>query len=97
MSAWDWDDDKAQANLAKHGIAFATAVLVFEDPLALTEPDPHPDQDRWRTIGGAGVSVLFVVHTVLEPDGSARIISARKATRAERRRYEGLRFTRDHS
>ena len=97
MPAWDWDDDKARRNRVKHGIAFETAVLIFDDPFALSEPDPHPDGDRWRTIGAVDTAVLFIVHTVLEPDGSTRIISARRASRKERRRYEGLRFQGDHA
>lgn len=93
---WSWDDRKARINLAKHGVRFETAVLVFEDDRHVSDPDPHADDDRWRTIGRVGGTIggvtLFVVHTWMEPDGSGRIISARKATPTERRYYEGLRF-----
>lgn len=63
------------------------------DPLALSRPDPHPDGDRWRTVGSAaGVVVLFVVHTepTAQPDGRevGRVISVRRATPHERRAYE---------
>ena len=84
---WIWDEQKARANLAKHDIFFEVAVRVFDDPRQLSEPDPHPDGDRWRTIGMVNASTLFVVHTIMEADGTGRIISARKATRLERRQY----------
>nr|WP_242501441.1 BrnT family toxin [Komagataeibacter xylinus] len=62
------------------------------DPLALSVPDPHPDGDRWRTIGKIrGITTLFVVHTEpVEDDGEeyGRIISVRKATAHERKAYE---------
>jgi uncharacterized DUF497 family protein len=88
---WTWDRDKAKANRAKHGLSLETAVLVF-DPLQVSRPDPHPDGDRWHTIGLVGPVLLLVVHTW--PDQSedgepvGRIISARKATVHERKAYE---------
>lgn len=84
---WSWDEQKAAVNLAKHDVFFEIAVRVFDDPQQLSEPDPHPDGDRWRTIGMVNATTLFVVHTIIEADGTGRIISARKATRLERRRY----------
>ena len=89
---WSWTDQKAARNIREHGVRFETAVLVFEDEHSITGPDPHEDDDRWRTIGMVGMSTLFVVHTQIEDEGSARIISARKATPVERRLYERLRF-----
>ena len=86
--AWTWDPGKARANWEKHHVSFEAASLVFDDPLQLSEPDPHPDGDRWRTIGRVWHSTLFVVHTVIEDHGPPRIISARKATPSERKRYE---------
>lgn len=89
---WTWDPRKAEANRAKHGVSFDLAALVFDDPLALSVPDPDPDGDRWRTVGRPVASLptlLLVVHT--EPgrdDAPGRIISARRATRHERRAYE---------
>ena len=89
---WAWSEEKNRLNKLKHGISFETAQLVFDDPLALSRPDQHPDGDRWQTIGRAGATILFAVHTepIEEPDGSAwgRIISVRKATAHERRQYE---------
>jgi uncharacterized DUF497 family protein len=86
---WTWDPPKEAANRTKHGLSFATAVLVFDDPLALSQPDPHPDGDRWRTLGVVGGVILLVVHTWPDDEEeNARIISARKATAHERRAYE---------
>src|SRR6516162_2337248 len=60
---WTWDPDKAAANRIKHGLSFETAVLVFDDPLHASKPDPHPEGDRWRTIGLVGPVLLLVIHT----------------------------------
>ena len=89
---WIWDERKAEANYRKHRVRFETATQVFDDVHCITGPDPHPDDDRWQTIGMVGERTLFVVHTVIEDDGTARMVSARLATRSERRRYEALRF-----
>ncbi len=90
---WIWDPDKAAANRTKHGLSFETAVLVFDDPFHASKPDPHPDGDRWHTIGLVGPVLLLVIHTLpagdFETDEAAgRIISARKATARERKVYE---------
>lgn len=90
---WEWDPNKNRANLRDHGIEFDTAILVFDDPLAATVPDPHPDDERWRTMGVAGTTLIMVVHTSPEVDAETgedvgRIISARKLTRRERQFYE---------
>jgi hypothetical protein len=91
---WSWDARKAKANLAKHGVSFALAELVFDDPMHISEPDPHPEGDRWRTIGMAGYATLFVVHTLVEPGlDEGRIISARKANPHERKQYQKGHFT----
>lgn len=75
---WTWDPDKA-----------AGAAAVFDDALHLSKPDPHPDGDRWNTIGKVGPVLLLVVHTWPEGDDEVgRIISARKATAHERKAYE---------
>ena len=92
---WTWDRKKAAANRAKHGVSFETAVLVFEDPLHASTPDPHPDGDRWRTVGFVGRVMLFVVHTFArteeeDEETTGQIISARKATARERKAYEDI-------
>ena len=83
---FEWDDAKAANNVVKHKLTFDEASPVFDDPGAVTYPDDDPDEDREITIGYAGDLLLFVVST--ERDGRTRIISARRATRAEKRRYE---------
>ena len=92
---WIWDEEKNRTNRRDHQVSFETAQLVFDDPLAITLPDPFPGEERWRTVGSPSNSIdviLFVVHTWPEVDETGeeigRIISARKATRNERRAYE---------
>jgi uncharacterized protein len=87
---YEWDPSKAEANLRKHGVRFADAVAVFGDDGALTMDDPHPEEERYVTIGiDAFARVLVVVYTWRGE--VIRLISARKATRAERTQYaEGL-------
>jgi len=90
---WTWDPDKAARNRAKHGLSFETAALVFEDPLQLSRLDPHPDGDRWQTIGMVGAVLLLEPGQPPEADETddeprGRIISARKASAKERRAYE---------
>jgi hypothetical protein len=96
---WVWDEEKNRTNRRDHKVSFEIAELVFDDPLAVTLPDPYQDEERWRTIGSPRMSsdvVLFVVHTWPEPDEAGdevgRIISARKATRREREAYEEATF-----
>jgi uncharacterized protein len=85
--AYQWDKDKAAVNLRKHGIDFADAVSVFSDDLAITTPDERFDEDRFITIGLDALGrVLVVVYTWRGQ--KIRLISARPATRQERRQYE---------
>jgi hypothetical protein len=86
---FEWDDEKAKANLAKHGVAFEEAATVFGDPLSLTvdDPDHSTTEDRFVTIGRSVVGrVLVVVHS--DHGDRIRLISARAATPRERRAYE---------
>ena len=89
-----WDPAKAASNLAKHGVAFAQAASVLLDTLALTVFDANHSQDeeRWFTLGlSSEGKLLAVAHTyqATGPDRArVRLISAREATRQERRLYE---------
>ena len=89
---FEWDEEKARNNLAKHGVSFARAKEVFYDPNAIDGPDRIVDGEmRWRTIGRIDfVTILFVAHTHVDDDDEIviRVISARKADRNERRAYE---------
>jgi uncharacterized protein len=86
---FEWDPDKARRNLAKHGLSFEEAASAFGDPLSLTisDPDHSEDEDRFLLLGLLGSGRLAVV-VHLERAGAVRIISARLATRRERRTYE---------
>jgi len=86
---FEWDPGKAKGNLRKHRVSFDEAVTVFYDPLSATFDDPHHsvDERRLLTVGYSARGRLLVVsHT--ERKKSVRIISARPATRSERRRHE---------
>jgi uncharacterized DUF497 family protein len=89
---FEWDPAKATINLRKHGVSFETATSVFADPCALVEQDRIDDSEvRWQAIGVVkGFLMLAVAHVIRESDGfeAIRIISARRADRKERRRYE---------
>jgi uncharacterized protein len=86
---FEWDPNKAAANLAKHGVDFEVVKDVFFDRIALFEPDDsEPGEERWRIIGLAQGRVYFVVFTERNNDVK-RIISARKATKREQRDYFG--------
>ncbi|EAW39111.1 MULTISPECIES: BrnT family toxin [Lyngbya] len=85
--AYQWNRDKAIANLRKHGIDFADAVSIFSDDLAITITDERFEEERFITVGmDAFGRILVVVYTVREDE--IRLISARKATRKERQQYE---------
>src|SRR3954468_22051106 len=85
-----WSPAKARANFAKHGVSFEEAETAFSDEHGLVMPDPEhsQDEDRFILLGvSATLRVLVVVHCEPDPDGAIRIISARRATRAERGQY----------
>ena len=84
-----WDARKDRLNRRKHSISFDTALHVFDDPYHVTTQDREVDDEpRWQTIGMIeGNNVLLVAHTIEDETGAMRIISARKATRTERRIY----------
>lgn len=89
MADWTWDENKSRSNLSKHGIDFELAQLVFDDPMAATRFEMSYDgKDRWQTMGMIGLVLVLVVHTAPDGERPGRIISARKATRHERRTYE---------
>jgi len=89
---FEWDEQKNRQSLRKHDVRFETAMLVFDDPYALTQRDfASEDEERWITVGAIGPgSILLVVHTFYEEQGEEiiRIISARAAESHERRAYE---------
>ena len=90
---FEWDDAKAETNERKHGVSFSEAMTVFADELAITGFDPRHsvDEDRYLTMGMSTTGHLLVVsHT--DRGDAVRIISAREATRRERKDYEDGNF-----
>lgn len=92
-----WAEDKNLSNQRKHsGVSFELATHVFDDPFHLTRQDRVEDyEERWQTIGVVhGITLLLVAHTIIDDDSEGqavetiRIISARKADKLERKRYE---------
>ena len=86
----EWDASKAAANVRKHGVSFEEASSVFYDPYALSgRDDVHAvDEDRWITIGVSNRLRALVVVSAEQDEELIRIISARKANRAEAQQYE---------
>jgi uncharacterized protein len=84
---FEWDAKKQHDNIKKHGVDFTEAIQVFRDPLRIEELDDRwvDQKDRWLVIGVTSLGLLFVVYTIRNK--TYRIISARKATKNERRDY----------
>jgi uncharacterized DUF497 family protein len=86
---FEWDPQKADGNLKKHGVSFQEAASVLGDALSITFPDPghSAGEHRFITVGmSQSGRVLMVAH--IDRRGNIRIISARKTTRKERKYYE---------
>jgi uncharacterized DUF497 family protein len=90
---FDWNPAKERANIRKHGITFRKAASIFRDPnqLSLYDDAHSGKEDRWTTLGVDDTGILrVVVHTFEQIEEDAwqiRIISARKANRAEKNQY----------
>ena len=86
---FEWDEEKAKANLKKHKVGFDEATTVFTDPFSITihDPDHSANEQRYVDIGSSDKGrVLVVVYT--ERGSNIRIVSCRKATPSERKLYE---------
>jgi len=86
---FEWDEEKAEINFKKHKVGFAEAKSVFGDPFSITVDDPDHSKEEQRYIDickSINEKLLVVVYT--ERANKIRIISCRKATPAERRKYE---------
>lgn len=88
---FEWDDEKDRKNIAKHGISFRTAILVFKDLNRLEKYDAaHSlNEDRYLTIGEISGTFMVVTVVYTERPETIRIISARRATKAEKEEYYG--------
>ncbi len=88
----EWDENKNRINQKNHGLNFEVAQLVFDDPLHSSKQDRHKNgEERWKTLGNiGGLSIILVAHTIHDEEGNEkiRIISARKATKHEKKHYE---------
>jgi len=86
---FEWDRRKARSSADKHGVSFEEAATAFADPLSLTLPDPlHSEGERRYVLLGETSAGRLVVVVHAERQDAIRIISARRATRQERRAYE---------
>lgn len=87
---FEWDEKKSRANTRKHGVSFGEARTAFHDEAAIVffDPDHSGDEDRFLLLGmSVRLRVLVVCHCFRESETVVRIISARKADRAEERNY----------
>ncbi len=90
---FEWDANKEAINIEKHGVTFAQASYVFADPFALSiyDNEHSNDEDRYLLLGKSlNETILVVIHTYRDYDGIefVRIISARKATKIEKKAYQ---------
>ena len=87
---FEWDDNKANLNFRTHGVRFEYAARVFNDPFRIEREDRSESygEQRFQVIGMVENRLLFVVYT--ERDDAIRLISARKATSHERRKYHEI-------
>lgn len=86
---YEWDEQKAKQNLRKHRVPFDEAETVFDDPLAITirDPDHSEVEERFINIGQSDKGRILVI-SYTERGSRTRLIMARSATRAERKKYE---------
>jgi len=86
---FEWDADKAAANLRKHGVSFEEATTAFADPLAMNMPDPdHSEHEARYVVLGQSTQRRLIVVCYTERPPRTRLITARPATRRERSQYE---------
>lgn len=86
---FEWDQKKAEANLKSHGVNFEDAATVFRDPLAVVHGDPdHSNEEARCLLIGHSTERHLLLVAFTDRESKIRIISARRATRRERRRYE---------
>jgi len=86
---FEWDEDKARRNEAKHGVSFEEGKTIFNDPFAITilDPEHSRQEERWLDIGFSANGRLLVVWYTERSD-SIRLIGCRTATATERRSYD---------
>lgn len=87
---YEWDSNKAKSNFKKYGVRFADSVSVFEDPYAATIKTYEEGEERQVTLGMDYFARILVVVYTYPPNSKTRIISARKASKNEKKNYKGL-------
>ena len=88
-SEFEWDDEKVESNLNKHRVSFDEATTIFNDPniATISDPDHSDNEERYVSIGMSVIArLLTVIHTFRL--AKIRLISARKATKSEKKKYE---------
>lgn len=91
---FSWDEKKSESNKQKHGVSFEEAKTVFADEYGrlIADPDHSEDEDRFILLGLSNqIRLLLICHCYKEEDNVVRIISARKADKAEIKQYKGFR------
>lgn len=91
---FSWDEKKSESNKQKHGVSFEEAKTVFADDYGrlIADPDHSEDEDRFILMGLSNqIRLLLVCHCYKEEENVVRIISARKADKAEIKQYKGFR------
>ena len=89
---FEWDEDKRQKNIQKHGIDFVSAITIFDDPNAIEQFDRKNSvyEDRYQIIGMARPGILFVAFTERDDGDTIRIVSARRAEKSEIAKYRSM-------
>ena len=86
---FEWDEDKARENLKKYRVSFDEAKTIFLDPFSITIPDPDHSMTEQRFVDiGTSVNGRLLITVYTERGTNIRLISCRKATPSERRKYE---------
>jgi uncharacterized DUF497 family protein len=86
---FEWDQDKATSNQKKHRVTFEEAATIFADPLAaIFDDEAHSEEEQREIIIGHSADNQLLLVCFTERAGAIRIISARRATKRERRDYE---------
>lgn len=86
---FEWDRNKAKENLSKHGVSFEEAMTVFADPSArIFDDEAHSGDERREIIIGHSTKPQLLLVCFVEAKERVRLLSARKATRLERKDYE---------
>ncbi len=89
VPTYEWNLEKAAANLPAHQVSYEEAVTIFQDPLAVVHPDPdHSEGEQREILVGHSIKDHLLLVSFTDREGRIRIISARRATRREGREYE---------